>query len=466
MNLETLKNNKIVLSVLALVIISVIGIICIIGDDQDKLTVSVGGETLKEDSWLIKLLKTLKLAEVFGNVPDEDYLLGYDGWVLAPSQQVTMEVWAYNDESMPGHYRAYVYDPWRIMYTSDEEYLLPNEQHGWSFTYTASPSEGTFTVYFETEKKDYSPHYTESYEFDDIEDFDIIVIAGTYDPCYNVVCEPYCLGIEYSQIYCYGGTCDATGDCQGYDCGLVDGECGYEAPAADPCDGVICADKCVAPFTRLTNGVCVGGSCDYTETMNSPTCGWEEPDPCDGVMCPPKCDGTTYLYGGSCSDGDCTYSSETPESAACGFNVPDPCIGIDCPDKCDGTTRLTEGYCFGGECDYNIEIVDSPLCGFDSCIGVTCPDDCDATTLFTDGICTDGSCDYTQIPESPLCGYVAPDPDAPTDPNATPAPTPDGIPDSDPRADKISDTSGVSDDGDLGIFGNFIQWLKDLFNMT
>lgn len=185
------------------------------------------------------------------------------------------------------------------------------------------------------------------------------------------------------------------------------------------------------------------------------------PDPDAPPECPNYCVGTTQYYQGYMVDGTCVYQTAQVDGL-CGYTAPsddpDPCEGVTCPNQCvEPYTWQHDGICIDGVCQY-VEEANSPNCvPPDSCVGIMCPDDCDGTTRLTDGTCVDGICEYTETINSEDCGY---DPDTPIDPDATPAPTPDGIPDSLPEA---SDTSDVDDD--LGIFANFIQWLKDLFNI-
>lgn len=92
-------------------------------------------------------------------------------------------------------------------------------------------------------------------------------------------------------------------------------------------------------------------------------------NPCEGVVCADKCEGYTRYENGRCvvqdGQGSCVYDIVEQNSQKCGY---DPCAGVTCPDKCEGYTRYEGGYCVvqnnQGVCEYAIIKDNAPECGY------------------------------------------------------------------------------------------------------
>lgn len=231
--------------------------------EKDKLSVTVGGTVIKDP---------LIPAEVFGHVEDVEYVS--NSFVVSPSQKLTINTAVYNEASsaVGKYYKAWVYDDWRIIWSSPEVFLMPDELKEWTFTYTAASYPGTTTIYVESAVKD--PFAGYGYLFDDMDLFDIKVEEDApTDPCEGVSCPSKCVGDTYNYNgYCTDGICE-------YSTAKVDGKCGYTDPVADPCEGITCSDVCVEPYTFKCDGVCVDGSCEYVEEADSVQCGYVETTP-------------------------------------------------------------------------------------------------------------------------------------------------------------------------------------------
>ena len=293
--------------------------------EEDKLSISVGGSVVNHP---------LEPAEVFGAVEDIEYSQGDDAFVLLPGQKVTMNVAAYNPytSSTGLYYKAWVYDDWRLIWTSDEVFLMPDGIKEWFFTYNAPSGEGVVEIYIESAVKD--PFGSYGYVFDDLDSFHVITRSDAPpDPCEGVSCPSKCIGETYYYAgYCVDGTCV-------YSKALVPGKCGYTIPVpepdepdepddtpvpddtptpdpVDPCEGKTCPDICVEPYTWKSDGVCIDGNCEYKEESDSTECGYVEStsptpdeDDTDLTITPTVTDGPKY----STPVGDVPDDTATPE---------------------------------------------------------------------------------------------------------------------------------------------------------
>lgn len=253
------RNQTIAIVIGAILIFA--GYACITAE-KDKLSVTVGGTIIKDP---------LLPAEVFGHVEDVEYSNSKDAFIVSPSQQLTINVAAYNDQQYSlGFYKVWVYDDYRIIWSSPEVMLWPNDIKEWTFTYTATSYESTTTIYVESGVKFYEDDTL--YSFDDMDYFNIVVEEDApTDPCEGISCTSKCVG----ETYYYSGYC-TDGICE-YSTAKVDGKCGYTDPVSDPCEGTTCPDVCVEPYTFKCNGVCVNGECEYVEQANSEQCGYVSP---------------------------------------------------------------------------------------------------------------------------------------------------------------------------------------------
>ncbi len=213
------------------------------------------------------------------------------------------------------------------------------------------------------------------------------VCAG--DPCEGVVCNDQCQGNTLN----YSGSC-------------VNGQCQY---STKECNSDLCKDE----LTIFTEGRCQNARCEYTELACARGCQNNAcKDPCEGVVCNNKCQSNIGYFSGQCLNGQCQYQTKQ------------------CTYGCDGNFCL-EYYCDWGWpqkiTNKNTHAVlwsctdDKPYCGASvlgtptccttanpytgcvegSCIGVTCSDHCQGTTRYYSGNCTNGQCQY----QTQQCAY-------------------------------------------------------------
>lgn len=280
MNLEILKNKNVMIGLLAVVLISVIAVVCFY-EENDSLSVSMGNQPVLEESLFTKILNALKPAWVGGIIAE-----GAEGgpWVyeMAPESTGTMDVGVCNDfsTSYGMWYWVTVWQDEQLIYTTELEYVEPNCAYDWYFEYTAPSTPGTYDIKLKSFRK-----YTEaagSFTEDDTDEFSVKVVDNAPpDPCESVTCDSYCSGID-DGLYYYDGVCRSDGDetwCE-WKSDYVIGKCGYTGEPDDPCEGITCSDQCVEPYTWQYDGVCIDGECEYSETANSvANCGYEEPTP-------------------------------------------------------------------------------------------------------------------------------------------------------------------------------------------
>jgi len=155
----------------------------------------------------------------------------------------------------------------------------------------------------------------------------------------------------------------------------------------------------------------------------------EYQDPCEEIICDDKCEDSIRYSNGYCSEGECVYETDTCQFGCLGdFCAENPCIGVTCDDKCEDSIWYQGGNCVNGECVYSFEdtcefgcqdvagflalIVGGEMCREDPCIGVECEDYCigdELNTLATEGKCVNGECVYPSSGEKPSseeCGFV------------------------------------------------------------
>ena len=281
--------------------------------------------------------------------------------------------------------------------------------------------------------------------------------ATCVDPCDGVTCDTppaaFCdAGDSHtfaSTGTCSGGTCSYTETVttcadSGDICDAGTGLC------VDPCAGVVCdtppANFCQGDDRHIfdPNGLCIAGSCSYTEliedcSLNLEVCDVATAtcvDPCDSITCdmPPAafCDGSdrlhTFAAMGSCFGGSCDYTETISDCAEGGLECDpatlscvDPCDGVTCDmppaGSCMGnvlSTYAPMGTCSGGMCSYTETQTDCAATGLecdamtlscvDPCSGRTCdmpPDNfCDgdeAVVYPSSGTCSGGSCSYPEM---------------------------------------------------------------------
>ncbi len=162
-----------------------------------------------------------------------------------------------------------------------------------------------------------------------------------------------------------GGKCDGKGNCV--------------PPSDGGPDGGSCTGTCTAPPTDcyLTNGFCVGTTCDYTFLSEGSACNGGT---CDGAgMCrpcggpcetPPAC----HTNPGSCNQGACTYPDAAQGTPCAGgaCNANGGCMqgtSSSSGGGCNGCTSppaecyASPGTCNGAQCTYGFSGKDTPCSG-------------------------------------------------------------------------------------------------------
>ena len=155
-------------------------------------------------------------------------------------------------------------------------------------------------------------------------------------------------------------------------------------------------------------------------------------DPCEGIVCEDKCENSIRYYDGYCSDGECNYKTTTCDYGCLGDKCKgEPCEGIVCEDKCENSIWYYNGECnpSTGQCEFASQdtcqfgcqneppliltiVTGQGMCRADSCIGIACDDYCigdEKNTLATGGKCINGKCVYPESGEKPYaeeCGWT------------------------------------------------------------
>jgi len=233
----------------------------------------------------------------------------------------------------------YVLDEYKIKYkcVGDKSYNLLGaskpycNKDGCSATQT--PLEGYFTV---------------SNKVGNVKDKSIILLCHDYDydSCggywvysWGYVYYTIKLGNDYILKCCTnedcgtGMLCDKTGDYTKWHC------------KADPCYKITCEDYC-AGTVKYTNGKCVDGNCQYTETKAKS-----------------HCMNNVAYYNGYCVNGEIDYKSKVCEDYCTGstlFNSAckdGACIITQIPakDYCIENERYYNGVCKGNKLSYQTE---------------------------------------------------------------------------------------------------------------
>jgi len=164
----------------------------------------------------------------------------------------------------------------------------------------------------------------------------------------------HCDDATHLHVFDAVGTCGATGQCSynasvtTCALGCDNGHC-----VSDPCAGVTCntptansCDDATHLRTYASSGTCAQGTCSYAPTVTTCDFGCEaghcKNNPCTGVTCnmpdADRCDDSTHLRkfsaAGVCQGGSCMYTSTLN---VCTFG----CVGGRCKDLCDGVVCVT-----------------------------------------------------------------------------------------------------------------------------